>query len=201
MGSSINFTLGRRSIWQLSVRPRNILSTFHAVAGHSINFCCLFILLEDLPSPYVNISCDRRTFTQLPSTLCAAAGLSMNFRQHSVLLLLELPSLFVNISCGRRMIRCLSRLPVYLPSTSVNIPCCQEPSVSFCHLSVQSGNFHQHSVRPLDILSTSVTCPCSWGTSNQLSTWRRNFRQLCTAAGSSVNFRRISVQPGTIRQL
>ena len=122
---SINFPCDCRTIQQLFERLwglpptsahftcgcgsyREIPSTFHLCAGHS-----------------VIIPCNRGTFNPIPSTsvkilltICASAGTSVKF---------------VNFLCGRRNFRKLSVHPCDLPST---FPTSAGPSINLCRLSV-----------------------------------------------------------------
>ena len=121
--------------------------------------------LVEIPSTFVNSSCGRKTFCQLPLTFRVAKR-PVNFHaawRHSV-----------NIMCGWVTLRQLSSTfcvavtrsvnffmwPGSFPSSSVNYPCCRK---SFCQLSEQ----------PVELPSTSVDCPYGL----------ENFRQLSLRTG------------------
>ena len=94
---------------------QDLLSTFCACAGPSVDFCQLL--------------CIRGTFCQLsllPQGLSPAfriaAGLSVKFQQPSVHLQ-YLPSTSVNFLCTRGIFRKQSAQRQNLPSTSVDSPC------------------------------------------------------------------------------
>ena len=124
---------------QISVVPWDLPSTFPASMGPSVSIPCLrrtfsrlpstFVHPQDLPStfrvfagPFIRFPYDsgtfrqvptdvHGTFCQLPSTSCASAVPSNNFRKH-----------FVH--------------PQNLPSTSVDFPCI----VNLCQLFVRPGD-------------------------------------------------------------
>ena len=143
------------------------------------------------------------------------------------MLSLHLSSTFVTFLCCREpsINFCLHYVqPLDLPSTSVYFPYgCgtlrQLPSISgscrtFRQILCSLGNCHQLSMLSQDLLSTSATFLCYWGTSvnfRKLAVWLRElpsvsvnflcthgtFHQLPslfrTGGGPSINFRRLSM--------
>ena len=69
---SVNYSCMCGIFCQLSIRPRDLQSTFHASAVSSVNF-------HVSVGPSVNITCGRGTFRKLLSTFHADAGPSVNF--------------------------------------------------------------------------------------------------------------------------
>ena len=151
--TSINFPCICSNFHQVIVDLRAIPSTFCAslgpsvnslrvAAGPSVNFWTFLELSVDIPY-------DRGTFRHLQSTFCAIAGVSVNFRQHS-LRPRDLPSTF-HAAADIPPTFLASTHPPELPS-SVN------------------------KLRPQNFLSTSVDLPCicvnfscGWGTCCQIS--------------------------------
>ena len=72
-----------RQVRQLSVRPRDLLSTFRMPAAHSVNFC----------QPSIYLPCVSVTFCQLKSTCHASTGDSVNLL-YSSWTFRQLPSSF-----------------------------------------------------------------------------------------------------------
>ena len=109
--ASINFyAAGRHSIniCQLSMRQKDLPSTFHTTARHSVNLRSLFVQPGDLPSTSVNFPCGQETI-----------------REHSVWQG-ELPSTSVNLLC-------IWVTFCHLPST---FRVSGRPSVKICQLSL-----------------------------------------------------------------
>ena len=128
------------------MRPRDILSTFCAAAGLSVNF-------RQLAVPSWGLRSTFRAAAGLSVNFCACAGLSVDFHQ---------------FMCVRRTFRQLSVFPPGLSSAfrmAVGLPV----------------KFRQLSVHPWDLLSTSVNFPCIHSTFHQL------LSTFCATAGSSVN--------------
>ena len=97
------------------------------------------------------------TYRHLPSTLCAAAGPSVNLRQ-LCMQLQDLPSTSVTFLCFQGTVCQFHQFSVKtwdLPSTSIHFPC-------------SHGTFRQRSFWTRDIPSTSFKFPCCRWTFRQL---------------------------------
>ena len=132
----MNFPCNNGTSCQLSIRPRDLPSTFHMSAGYSIDLHQLYVHPRVHPSffcasvvPFINFSQLSVHPRDLPSTFLASVRLSIKFL------------------CGCRTFRKLlltSVHPQHLPSTSINFPCI-------------SGTFHELKSTfrgPWEILST-----------------------------------------------
>ena len=89
--TSVSFPCIRGSVHQLSVHPRDHLSTFRASVGPFVNKRQISVLPQDLPStfrvstgPSVNFPSGHGTFCQLLKTFLASVGPSVSFHQLSV---------------------------------------------------------------------------------------------------------------------
>ena len=119
----------------------------------------------DLPSTFFNLECGRETYCELPSTFRAAGRPCFNFYQHSMLLE-GFPSTSLNFPCSPKTFR---------QSLVGQETICQFPS-NFRVAGRNSLNFLQHSIRPVDLLSTSDNCPCSKQIFHHLPTNSVNFQ-------------------------
>ena len=125
-----------RTFCPLPMQPQDLMSTFCAAAGQSVNiaygrgtFCQLSVLSRELPLTYVNFLCGHRTFCQHSSTFRAAGNIL---------------STSVNFKCGRvtfRQFPCYHRTFCELPST-------------FCQAMQLTVKFRQHFVQPWNFLSS-----------------------------------------------
>ena len=137
---------------QLSVHPRELLSTFCACAGLSGDFRQLL--------------CIRGTFRELSirlrdllSTFCPCAGPWVDFRQ-----LCASVGTSVKFPCFRRAFHLLSVWQRDFPSSSNNFPYIRG---IFCQLPLTS-------VRPQYLPSTSVNFLCTRGIFRKQSAWPQN---------------------------
>ena len=139
--------------------------------------------------------CGQWTIHKRPLILCATAGPSI--RIPSTFCTTVFPcvlSAYVNFTCVRRTICQLFLWQKDIPSIFVR------PQDSLSIFSASAGpsiNFHQLSVRPLNLPSTSINIPCGCGTFHQLSGYQGTFCQLpssfCASEGLSIKFLCISV--------
>ena len=163
--------------------------------------------------PYINLShfsCSRGTIHKRPLTFCATAGPSIRISSTFCTTVFQcVLSAYVNFTCVRRTI-----CQLFLWRRDISLIFVRpQDSLSIFRASVGlSVNFHQLSVRPLNLPSTSinnlcghgpsVNFPCIRGTFCQLSMRLRDhlstFRMSGDVLSTSVNF--LCVQ-GTIYQI
>ena len=148
-------------------------SAFCVARRHSVNFYYLFMRPGDFLSTFVNFTCRRETFRQLLSTFCTAVRFSVNFRQLSMRPE-DCPSIFIMFRTPVHFCR-PSVCPGDLPLTSSDFLCCRETfrqlpstlcaarrhSLISVNFLFRQKIFHQLSMRPEYLLSTSVSFPYS----------------------------------------
>ena len=186
-------------------------STFHASAGHSVNFYQFSEHPRYLLSGSVYSLLIRGTMRplsvcpwDLPSNFRTSVGPSVNF--HPLFMhRRELPSTCINFSCISGTFSQLSVHPWDFPSTSIKSQCIRETMRQiFVHQFISSVIFSTHSVQTRDLPSTASTFRASVGhsvnflfvrgTFCQLSLCLRdlstlfNFPLLLGSSGSSIEF-------------
>ena len=196
MGPSVSFLCIRGSVHQLSVHPRDHLSTFRVSAGLFVNIRQIFVLPQDLMqlSIWHAFPSSNSINFSVYGTGSVATEPSVNFRQPSVRPRDNLLTIcasagtsvnIVNSLCDRRIFRKLSVHPCELPST---FPTSTGPSINlYTNILCICGTFCQLSVHPWDLSATFRESAEISSTSVNFLYGHRTFCQhastLCSSAG------------------